>query len=453
MEKDTRIGFGSKLGMMLATAGSAVGLGNVWRFPYMTGNDGGAAFILVYIGCVILLAIPCMISEFIIGRESGSNAARAYRKLAPRSILSYTGYIGVFAAFLISTYYAVISGWCVQYVGASLMGSLHGSTEYFQTYFNDFAKGTLNPIILTVVILLFTHIIIIKGVRGGIEKASKMMMPALFIILVVMVFITCTLPDADKGIEYLLYPDFTKITPSVFIDALGQSFYSMSIAMGILCTYASYYVRSVKLEKTAYQIGAIDFLVAILSGLIIFPAAFSVGISPDSGPSLLFETIPVVFDKAFADMPIIGYCISLMFYCLLSLAAITSLISLHEVSTSFIMEEAHLSRTKSTTIVTVAACVMGALCSLSYSDVDWLKIGGMSLFGFLDMITGQYMLPLGGLLSCIFVGWILPKKMLKGQYTNWGAVHTYSFNWYYFCVKFLCPILILMIFLHQFEII
>jgi len=453
MSSEERASFSSKIGMLLATAGSAVGLGNVWRFPYMAGENGGAAFILVYIGCVVLLGVPCMISEFIIGRESGSNAARAYKKLSPNKFFGIIGYLGVLAAFLITGYYAVVSGWCVEYIVASAVNKLHGSPDFFKTFFDDFAGGAGRAVMWTVIVLLITHVVIVKGVREGIEKASKFMMPALFILLIIMVVLTCMLPGAGKGVEYLLYPDFSKITPKVFIDALGQSFYSLSLAMGILCTYASYYVKKVKLPKTAYQIGFIDMLVAILAGLIIFPAAFSVGVEPDSGPSLLFVTLPNVFQNAFANYPVIGYIVSISFYALLTLAALTSLISLHEVSTVFLAEEMHISRKWGATAVTISCIIIGSLCSLSFGGREWLQIGGQSLFGFLDFITGQVMLPIGGLLSCILVGWFLPKKMISNQYNNWGTYKTHLFNWYLFCTKFLCPVLIILIFLHQFGIV
>lgn len=335
MVQQKRAKFGSKLGMILATAGGAVGLGNVWRFPYMAGQNGGAAFILIYIGCILLLGLPCMVSEFIIGRHAASNTARAYTKLSDGTAWKWVGYLGVLTGFLITGYYAVVSGWCLQYALASVVGHLHGSPAYFQSYFSDFSTNPWKPVLWTAVILLITHYVIIHGVRNGIERASKIMMPALFLLLLAIVVASCLLPGAGKGVEFLLKPDFSKVTGDVFLGALGQSFYSMSIAMGCICTYASYYSRHTKLLNSAVQIGVIDTVVAILAGLMIFPAAFSVGVSPDSGPSLIFITLPNVFEQAFASMPVVGYVISLSFYLLLSMAALTSLISLHEVSTAF----------------------------------------------------------------------------------------------------------------------
>ena len=334
-----RDNFGSKLGVILATAGSAVGLGNVWRFPYMAGENGGAVFIIIYVLCVLLLGIPCMVSEFIVGRHGHANTARAYRKLSNGTPWALIGYMGVLTGFLITGYYAVVSGWCLQYVWASLVGHLHGAPEYFKTYFTALSTDPVKPVVWTVVILGITYLIIEHGVRDGIERASKLLMPTLFFLLLIIVVASCMLPGAEKGVEFLFKPDCSKITSDVFLGALGQSFYSLSIAMGCLCTYASYFSKYTNLTRSATQIAVIDCGVAILAGLMIFPAAFSVGVNPDSGPSLIFITLPNVFQQAFAAFPVVGYVISLLFFVLLSLAALTSLMSLHEVSTAFVQEE------------------------------------------------------------------------------------------------------------------
>lgn len=449
MVEQKRAKFGSKLGMILATAGGAVGLGNVWRFPYMTGQNGGAAFILIYIGCILLLGLPCMISEFIIGRHAASNTARAYTKLSNGTAWKWVGLLGVLTGFLITGYYAVVSGWCLQYGIASTLGHLHGTPDYFKSYFTDFSTNPWKPVLWTVMILLFAHYVIIHGVRNGIERASKIMMPALFILLVSIVVASCLLPGASKGIEFLLKPDFSKVTGDVFLGALGQSFYSMSIAMGCICTYASYYSRHTKLLNSAVQIGVIDTCVAILAGLMIFPAAFSVGVSPDSGPSLIFITLPNVFEQAFASMPMLGYVISLAFYLLLSVAALTSLISLHEVSTAFFQEELHISRSHAAMIVTGGCSLIGAICSLSLGEWSFLKVAGVNLFDVFDFVTGQIFLPVGGLLTCLFIGWYVPKNLVKDEFTNWGTTRGIFFGTYYFLIRFVCPLAILAIFLHQ----
>lgn len=441
--------FGSKIGLILATAGGAVGLGNVWRFPYMTGQNGGAAFILVYVGCVLLLGIPCMISEFIIGRHGASNTARAYTKMANGKPWKWIGYLEVFTGFLITSYYAVVSGWCLQYVYASIMGELKGDSAFVTHYFQEFSTDPVRPVIWTVAIFLICHFVIIHGVRGGIEKASKIMMPMLFILLLVIVVAACMLPNAGKGVEFLLKPDFSKFDRNVCLGALGQAFFSLSIGMGCICTYASYFSRQTNLLNSALQISVIDSLVAILAGLMIFPAAFSVGVSPDSGASLVFITLPNVFNQAFASVPVLGWIVSLMFYVLLSLAALTSLMSLHEVNTSFFYEELKLNRKKGATLVTVSCSIIGAICSLSLCPTDVLTFGGKTLFDWFDFITGQIFLPIAGFLTCLFMGWYVPKKVVRDEFTNWGTLRGRFFGVYLFLIRFVCPILIFLVFLDQ----
>ena len=444
-----RDNFGSKLGVILATAGSAVGLGNVWRFPYMAGENGGAVFIIIYVLCVLLLGIPCMVSEFIVGRHGHANTARAYRKLSNGTPWALIGYMGVLTGFLITGYYAVVSGWCLQYVWASLVGHLHGDPEYFKTYFTALSTDPVKPVVWTVVILGITYLIIEHGVRDGIERASKLLMPTLFFLLLIIVVASCMLPGAEKGVEFLFKPDCSKITSDVFLGALGQSFYSLSIAMGCLCTYASYFSKYTNLTRSATQIAVIDCGVAILAGLMIFPAAFSVGVNPDSGPSLIFITLPNVFQQAFAAFPVVGYVISLLFFVLLSLAALTSLMSLHEVSTAFVQEEMHTTRKQAALWVTILTAIIGAFCSLSLGNVDGLALFGRSLFDWFDFITGQIFLPTVGFLTCIFIGWFVPHKVVRDEYTNWGQLRGKYFHFYLFLVKYVCPLAILIIFLHQ----
>ena len=448
-----RVKFGSKLGMILATAGSAVGLGNVWRFPYMTGQNGGAAFILIYIACVLVLGIPCMMSEFIIGRHGAANTGRAYGKMGTGGMWRLVGCMSVLTGFLITGYYAVVSGWCLQYVLSSAFGELSGDPDYITRYFSDFSSSPVKPVFWTVAILAITHFVIIHGVRSGIERASKMMMPTLFILLLTVVAGSCLLPGAGKGIEFLFRPDFSKIDSGMFLAAMGQSFYSLSIGMGCICTFASYFSRQTNLMKSAVNIVVIDSLIAILAGLMIFPAAFSVGVNPDSGPSLIFITLPNVFREAFASMPAIGTAIATLFYILLSLAALTSLISLHEVSTAFFYEELHTTRKKAALIVTLSCCVIGAFCSLSIGGREWLMIGGKSLFDMFDFVTGQVFLPIVGFLTCIFMGWVVPRKTVRDEFTNWGTLRGTLFATYMLLVKYVCPVCILAIFLNQFGII
>lgn len=447
-----RANFKNTLGVILATAGSAVGLGNVWRFPYMTGQNGGASYIVIYILCVLLLGIPCMISEFIIGRHSASNTARAYNKMGNRW-WGIIGMLSVSTGFLITCYYVIVSGWCLQYMYATVLGELHGDAAYFISYFSDFSSNPWKPLLRVAVFMGITHWVIIHGVRGGIERASKVLMPALFILLLVIVVASCMLPGAERGISFLLKPDFSKIDGSVCLNAMGQSFYSLSIGMGCICTYASYFSRRTNLSQSAIQISVIDCLVAILAGLMIFPAAFSVGVQPDSGPSLIYITLPNVFQQAFSAVPFVGTIVSFAFYALMSLAALTSMISLHEVSTAFFQEEMHISRKRSATIVSVSTSVIAIFCSLSLAGVDWLVIGGKSLFDWFDFVTGQLFLPIVGFFACLFIGWYVPKDIVRDEFTNWGTLRSPLYPVFLVCVRFVCPTGILLVFLNQLGII
>lgn len=444
-----RVSFGSKLGMVLATAGSAVGLGNVWRFPYMAGDNGGAAFILIYIMCIMLLGIPCMMSEFIIGRHGAANTARAYSRMDTHKAWRFVGLMGVLTGFLITGYYAVVSGWCLQYIFASGVGELSGDPQYIASYFADFSASPVKPVLWTVAILCICHFIIVRGVRGGIERASKAFMPTLFVLLLVVVVSSCLLPGGMKGVEFLFKPDFSKVSGKVFLAAMGQAFYSLGLSMGCISTFASYFSRETHLLKSAVNIAVIDTLVAILAGLMIFPAAFSVGVSPDSGPSLIFITLPNVFQQAFVGMPLVGTAVAVMFYMLLSLAALTSLISLHEVSTAFLSEETCLDRKNAARLVTVVCSVIGAFCSLSLGDRAWLSMFGKTLFDWFDFVTGQLLLPFGGVLTCIFMGWVVPRKLIKDEFTNWGTLRGTFFGVYMILVRYVCPVCIVAIFLNQ----
>ena len=451
---EARGNFGTKIGVILATAGSAVGLGNIWRFPYLTGKDGGAAFIIVYIGCILILGIPGMIAEFIIGRHSAANAARAYRSLS-KGPWGLIGYMGVITSMIILGFYAVIAGWCLQYLFASIGGHLNGDVTYVQTYFKNFSSDPVRPVLWTVIFILLTHFVVVKGVRNGIEKASNIMMPTLFVLLVVIVIASCTLPNAGKGIEFLYKPDFSKLNSSVVFDALGQSFFSLSLGSACLCTYASYFSRQTNLLKSAGQIALVDTLIAILAGLMIFPAAFSVGVKPDSGPSLIFITLPNVFSQVFSGMPVLGYIISLLFYALLALAALTSTISMHEIGTAFFYEEMHITRKRGAWIETVVCVLIGILCSLSCGGSDVLShfAGNKSFLDCCDFITSNVLLPLGSFLTCIFLGWFVPKKISRDEFTNWGTVKGGMYSVWLFVVRFISPLCIFFIFLRQIGII
>ena len=440
--------FGSKIGIVLATAGSAVGLGNIWRFPYMTGQNGGAAFLLMYVACIMLLGVPGMVSEFIVGRHAQTNAARAYDKLSDGRPWRFVGYLGILTSTIILGFYAVVAGWCLQYLYASVAGQMQGDSQYVQEYFVAFSSNAWKPVVCGLLFIVMTHLIVVRGVRKGIEKASKWLMPILLILLVVLVIAPCSLPGAIEGVKFLLKPDFSKINSNVLLEALGQAFFSLSLGTACLCTYASYFSRTTNLLHSAGQIALLDTMIAILSGLLIFPAAASVGIGADSGPSLIFITLPNVFQQAFGSVPAVGYVVSIMFYALLVFAALTSTISMHEIGTAFFTEEFQMPRKYAAWVVTMLAGVLCLLCSWSVGAIN-IEVMGLSLMDFCDQLTANFMLPVGGMLACLFVGWYIPRQVVHDEFTNYGQLNHSFYRVYLFAVRYVCPVCIILVFLHQ----
>ena len=449
MQKNDRVNFGSKIGAILAAAGSAVGLGNIWRFPYETGNHGGAAFILVYLACILILGLPIMIAEFTVGRRSKASTGKAYSILAPGTQWKWLGFLGVLAGLLILGYYSVVAGWTLEYTLTAVTNGFAGKgADYFVESFQSFSQDPIRPVIWLLVFLLLTHYIVVKGVKDGIEKSSKIFMPVLFILIVVLAVCSISVPGASKGLEFLLNPDFSKVNADVFLGAMGQAFFSLSLGMGCLSTYASYFNDDTKMGKTALSVGVIDTFVAILAGLIIFPAAFSVGIQPDAGPSLIFITLPNVFQQAFGAVPFLATIFSIMFYVLLALAALTSTISMHEVVTAYLNEQFGWKRSRAAILVTAFCAVTGILSSLSLGIWD-AKLFGLSCFDLLDFVTAKLMLPLGGLLVAVFVGWYLKRSISLGELTNYGKEKAPYFTVYMFIIKYIAPVAIAMIFINE----
>ena len=450
MATEKRANFGSKLGVILASAGSAVGLGNIWRFPYETGENGGAAFIIIYLGCVLLMGIPIMVAEFLIGRRSRSNTAGAYQRLAPGTPWKWVGRMGVLAGFLILSYYTVVAGWTLEFIYEAATNSFAGkSAEGFIASFDSFVANPWRPLIWLIVFMLMTHYIIVKGVEKGIEKSAKIMMPALFILLIILAICSISLPGSSAGINFLFKPDFSQVNSKAFLSAMGQAFFSLSLGMGCLCTYASYFKNDTPLPKVALNVATIDTLVAILAGIIIFPAAFSVGIKPDAGPSLLFITLPNVFQQAFGSIPLLAITLSIMFYVLLAVAALTSTISLHEVVTAYLHEEFKMTRKKAACIVTTSCIVLGVFCSLSLGIGKEYTLFGMTLFDLFDYVTAKLMMPIGGFLIAIFTGWYLDKKLVWEEMTTQGKLKPIVFKTLVFLLKYFSPIAILLIFIHE----
>lgn len=449
MLSNERANFGSKIGIILASAGSAVGLGNIWRFPCEVGSNGGAAFILIYLLCIALLGIPVMVSEFLIGRHSRANTASAYKILAPGTQWKWLGFMGVIAAFLILSYYAVVAGWTLEYTVAAATDQFSRGGD-FTAFFNTFVCNPWKPALYMALFLLLTHIVIIRGVKEGIEKFSKVMMPMLLLIICILVICSFSMPGSVEGLTFLLKPDFSKVTTKVVLSAMGQAFFSLSLGMGCLCTYASYFSNEANLMKTAASVATIDTIVAVMAGFIIFPAVYSVqGLSPDAGPGLVFVTLPNVFQIAFGNVPWLGYIFSVMFYVLLVLAALTSTISLHEVSTAYIHESYHISRSKAAYIVTGGCIFLGVFCSLSFgvlSDATWM---GMTIFDLFDFVTAKFIMPLGGMFISIFTGWYLDRKLVKDEVTNKGRLRLPFFGLYIFILKYVAPLAIGAIFLNE----
>ena len=445
--------FGSKIGAILAAAGSAVGLGNVWRFPIETGQNGGAAFIIIYVLCILVLGLPIMISEFLVGRHTRSNTAGAYRILSEGSPWKWVGRLGVFTGWFILCYYGVVGAWTMHYTILSAINAFYEApaTEY-EHIFEAFVSNPWMPTLWLFLFIGIIHYVITRGVKSGIEKSAKVMMPTLFVITVVLTVCSISLPGASKGVEFLLKPDWSKVNSTVVLEAMGQAFFSLSLGTACLCTFGSYFKRDTNLLASATQIALLDSGIAILAGLMIFPAAFSVGVQPDSGPSLIFITLPNVFQQAFGGMPVAGYVISIMFYALLVFAALTSTVSMHEIGTAFFHEELKISRQRAAWILTSACALLAIFCSFSVGAYSGLQLFGMSLMDFCDFLTAQLMLPTGAFLTSIMLGWFVSEKRVRDEFTNRGTVDVSLFHVWRFTIRFIVPLCIILIFLHQFSI-
>lgn len=441
--------FGSRLGVILASAGSAVGLGNIWRFPTEVGRNGGAAFILVYLCFVFLLAMPVMVAEFVVGRGGKANAVGAYRTLAPGKPWIVAGFMGVIGGVLVLSFYSVVAGWTLHYTLLSLGNGLTAGQD-FGAVFNAFVSHPWKPLVYQVVFLLMTHYVVARGVERGIERYSKVMMPVLLLIIVLLVAFSLTMPGAADGLRFLLRPDFSKVTTSVALSAMGQAFFSLSVGLGCLATYASYFNKETRLVSSAFSVCAIDSLVAILSGFIIFPAVFSVsGVQPDAGPGLVYITLPHVFNTAFASMPLLGYVFSGLFYVLLILAALTSTISMHEIATAFIHENYRLSRHRAAVLVTLVCMVLGAACALSFGPLSGVKVWGRGFFDLFDFLTAKFLMPIGGILITMFVEWYLHRKFVVAQLTNDGTVSVRSLSVLLFLIRWVAPVGVGIVFLNE----
>lgn len=451
--ENNRENFGSKIGAILAAAGSAVGLGNVWRFPIETGQNGGAAFIIIYVACIVVLGLPIMISEFLIGRHTHMNTAGAYRELSNNGIWKWVGRLGVFSGWFILCYYGVVGGWTLHYTVLSATDAFSGvPAKEYENIFQEFTSSPWMPTAWLVVFIGITHFVITRGVQSGIEKFSKIMMPTLFLITLGLVVCSLTLPGAEKGVAFLLQPDFSKVTSTTVLQAMGQAFFSLSLGMGCLCTYASYFERTTPLAKTAVNVSVIDTLIAILAGFIIFPSVFNIGMDPNevpAGASLTFISLPNVFQHAFGDGSILATIFSALFYFLLFVAALTSAISLHEVATAYITEEFKMSRKKGAWFITISLLVLGSLCSLSFGPLSGITLFDRNIFSMFDDFSGMFLLPIGGMLIAIFAGWVLDKQLYRDEISNGGEIKTPYFKMLIFSLRFVAPLAIGIVFLDQ----
>ncbi len=449
------IKFKSKIGLIAATVGSAVGLGNIWRFPAEAQQNGGAAFLFIYILCMLILGIPVMLAEFSLGRGGQGDAESVFRKLKPKSNWWITGILAIIASYLILSFYMVVAGWTFEYLWQSITGDLYSTAatnidvmeRSFQEKMQDYICSDLNPLINTYVLIFVNLIVLLAGVQKGIERMSNIMMPLLFALLLIFCAVSLSLPNAGEGLKFFLTPDFSKITWAVIISALGQSFFSLSLGMGILITYSSYYPANTKLVPTALTVSSLDLLVAILMGIIIFPAVASFGLDESSlrGTTLIFVTLPEIF----ASMPATRLW-SILFFLLLFVAALTSTISIAEVSVAWIQDRFKKSRMIACFIVLMPLFILSSLCSLSFGTLSWVKIAGLNIFDFLDNLATNIMLPVVSILVCIFIGWVMNKDFLKNEITNYGKISKNIYPIVLFSIKYIAPPLIVIILISSF---
>ena len=442
-----RDSFGSSFGVLVALAGSAVGLGNLWRFPYLVGENGGAAFIIIYLGFVCLIGIPILVSEFIIGRRSQANARGSFKKLAPDTHWGIAGIFAILCCTLILSFYSVVGGWGIEYFVKALgFGFDSGDSATFTSMFTELTSSSWKPLLYHTLFLGITATIVLFGVKNGIEKFSKVMMPLLFVIMIGLAVRSLTLPGAKAGIDYLFKPDFSKVTADTFLAAMGQAFFSLSLGSGMVITYGSYVSKKENIVSLSAQTAIADTLFALIAGCAIMPAVFAFGISPGEGPGLVFITLPNIFGQ----LPF-GGVIAILFFFALLLAALTSSISVLEVIVAFCIEEFKVKRNWAVAMSVTVLWVLGCLCSLSQGALSDMKIFGKTVFDLFDFVSANILMLIGGLLVVIFAGWRLGKKVIHEELTNDGALHIPA--WFLdtlgFLIRFVAPAGILAIAIFQ----
>ena len=437
--------FTSKLGVIAATVGSAVGLGTVWRFPYEVQNNGGSIFLVTYLVCVLLMGIPVMLAEFSLGRGSGSDSVGAFRRLTPGKPWWIIGATAVLASYLILIYYMVVAGWTLEYLWMSITNQLYAGidtapnrTAVFSSIMNESLSTGWRPAFWTSVMILLNILVLLRGVKKGIERMSNTLMPLLFVILVVFCCVALSLPNAMEGVDFFLRPDFSKMNPQVLISAVGQAFFSLSLGMGILITYSSYYPKTTKLARTSVTVSGLVFLVAVLMGLIIFPAVKSFGITSDTqGVTLIFVTLPEIFTQ----MPATQLW-SILFFFLLVVAALTSTVSVAEVTIAFLAAKFRMSRKKACYATLVPLFLLSSICAMSLGPLSHLQIFDKTIFDALDYLTSNIMLPVVAIFVCIYVGHVLPKSFLRDEMTNRGTMRSAVVPTILFIIRYIAPLLI-----------
>ncbi|HPA54855.1 MAG TPA: sodium-dependent transporter [Bacillota bacterium] len=435
---EKRENWGSRFGFLMAAAGSAVGLGNIWRFPYLTGMNGGAAFIIIYLGCVALIGLCIMTAEFAVGRRSGLAAVGAYKSVSDK--WTFAGALGVLSGFFIMGFYPVVGGWAMAYIAKSFTGLL-AAPEAIGDVFGAFIGAPVEPLVWMVIYLVINVLIVAKGIQSGIEAAGKVMMPLLYVLLAAIIFRTASLPGAGEGLKFLFTPDFSKVTGQTFLAALGQAFFSLSLGMGCMITYGSYLNKEEKLPANALIVTTMDTSVALLAAVAIFPALFAFGIEPTAGPGLVFIVLPQVF----AQMGGVGPIFSALFFVLLFIAALTSSVSLLEVVVAYLIDQHKMARKKAVYITSAIMAVMCMLSSLSMGVMSGFKIFGVGFFDFFDILTDKIFLAVGGGLLAICVGFFMKKEDLKDELTNGGTVPFPAFELWYNLTKYVVPVIIAVI--------
>ena len=449
IQNDNRAQFSTRLGVIATTVGSAVGLGNIWRFPYEAGTHGGGAFLITYLCFIFAFGIPILCAEFMIGRGTRSNIFGAFRQLRSSGKWHWVGYIGIVASIMILSFYSVVAGWTLEYLYQSITGALNlNSQEAYHAQFQQFSTHPWRPLLWTILFLIVNFVIVIRGVQKGIERMSNIMMPILFLILIIFCINSLLMPGAKEGLEFLFSPDFSKIDSSVMVSAMGQAFFSLSLGLGTMMTYASYFSKETHIVKSATITACLDTTVAILSGVIIFPAVFTFGVSPTQGPALVFEVLPNIFNQ----LP--GSTIwSILFFFLLFIASLSSTISMSEVSIAYFTEEKKMSRNKATILNTAIALIFGTLCALSFNCLDNITIAGMTIFSIFDYVSSNILLPAGGMFISFFAGWLLDRSFIHDQLTNNGSVKVRVTKAIIFSLKYVAPTGIILVFLSSLKLI